>query len=189
MGGLFNDDAELVWNLTESFTQEETAKAMGWNTRVDVARYKALKVLKDAGAWDEIVVPTFQNLGTTEENEEGTANVPTGTKTPFTERLLREILDLSADQQTRLCKWLVKGKDPKGHAFGKADFKTKAGWFRGGNALRATAKERPRHVARPTPEPTRHIALFSAAAPHAAAVYTEVVVANRRGPQDDTQHQ
>ena len=45
---------------------------MGWNNRVDVARHKALKVLKDAGAWEEIIVPTFQNMGTEEEDEEGT---------------------------------------------------------------------------------------------------------------------
>ena len=57
--------------------------------RVDVARHKALKVLKDAGAWEEIIVPTFQNVGTEDEEDDGTAIVPDGTKSVFTENLLR----------------------------------------------------------------------------------------------------
>jgi len=82
---------------------------MGWNTRVDVSRYKALRVLKDADVWDEVIVPTLNDLGTTEESEEGTANVPTGTRSVFTERLLREILDLDPGQQLELCGYLAKG--------------------------------------------------------------------------------
>lgn len=80
---------------------------MGWNNRVDVARHKALRVLKDAGAWEEIIVPTFQNMGTEEEDEEGTVIVPTGTTSVFTERLLRNILDLDPGQQVELCGWRV----------------------------------------------------------------------------------
>ena len=57
------------------------------------ARHKALKVLKDAGAWEEIIVPTFQNVGTEEEDDDGTVIVPDGTKSVFTENLLRNILD------------------------------------------------------------------------------------------------
>jgi SAM-dependent methyltransferase len=131
----FIDDAELVWTLTEQFTQEQTAKAMGWNTRVDVARYKALRVLKDAEVWDEVIVPTFQNLGTDDNDDEGTINVPTGTKSIFTERLLREILDLTPGQQLQLCELLAKGKDKKGHAYNKAKFKQDATWYRGFNVL------------------------------------------------------
>jgi len=52
-----------------------------------------LKVLKDAGAWEEIIVPTFQNVGTEEEDDDGTVIVPDGTKSVFTENLLRNILD------------------------------------------------------------------------------------------------
>lgn len=94
----FVDDAELVWRLTDiqGNTQEQIAQTMGWNTRVDVARYKALRVLKDAGAWDQAIVPTFNDFGTQSENEDGTDNVPTGTSSPFTEGLLRNILDLIA---------------------------------------------------------------------------------------------
>ena len=135
----FVDDAELVWKLTEKFTQEETAKAMGWS-RPLVAQYAQLKKI-DEQAW-AVVVTSFAELVTGPDDEAVTDGVTTVTKPPFTERLLREILDLQPDQQKRLCRWLVKGKDPKGHAFGKADFKTKAGWFRGGNALRAVVKER-----------------------------------------------
>lgn len=82
------------------FTQEQAAKAMGWNNRVDVARHKALKVLKDAGAWDELIVPTFEYVGTDTDDDEGTEIVPTGTKSIFTERLLREILDLDAGRKS-----------------------------------------------------------------------------------------
>ena len=88
---------------------------MGWNNRVDVARHKALKVLKDAGAWDELIVPTFQVVGTEEEDDDGTAIVPSGTRSIFTEGLLRNILDLHPSQQVELCGYLAKGKDKKGH--------------------------------------------------------------------------
>ena len=64
---------------------------------------------RDADVLDEVIVPTFNDLGTCEESDEGTANVPTGTKSVFTERLLREILDLDAGQQLELCGYLAKG--------------------------------------------------------------------------------
>lgn len=136
----FVDDAELVWNLTETFTQAQAAIAMGGWTQPQVAQYKALKKICNE-AW-EIIITSFENSVISEDNDAVIGNITTVIKTPFSERLLREILDLDAAQQTRLCKWLVKGRDQKGHGFGKADFKTKAGWFRGGNALRALAKDR-----------------------------------------------
>ena len=108
---------------------------MGWNNRVDVARHKALKVLKDAGAWEEIIVPTFQNVGTEEEEDDGTAIVPSGTRSIFTEGLLRNILDLDPGQQVELCGYLAKGKDKKGHKYSKADFKNDAVWYRAFNIL------------------------------------------------------
>jgi hypothetical protein len=88
-------------------TQQAVADGIGWS-RVDVARYKALKTLKEGGAWDASIVPAFQCLGTDDDDDEGTSNVPTGTKSPFTERLLREILDLTAPQQLDLCQLLAK---------------------------------------------------------------------------------
>ena len=131
----FIDDAELVWKLTESFTQEQTAKAMGWNNRVDVSRYKALRVLKDAEVWDEVIVPTFSDIGTDDKDDDGTAIVPNGTKSVFSEGLLRNILDLDPGQQLELCGYLAKGKDKKGHAYTKAKFKQDAAWYRGFNGL------------------------------------------------------
>ena len=98
-------------------------------------RREALKVLKDAGAWDEVIVPTFQNVGTEEEDEDGTAVVPNGTKSIFTEGLLRNILDLHPSQQVELCEYLAKGKDKKGHAYNKAKFKQDAVWYRAFNIL------------------------------------------------------
>ena len=59
----------------------------------------ALRVLKEAGAWDQAVVPAFQYMGTGDKDEEGTGNVPTGTKPQFTERLLRNILPFAASQK------------------------------------------------------------------------------------------
>lgn len=140
----FVDDAELVWRLTDipGNTQEQIAQAMGWNTRVDVARHKALRVLNDAGVWDQVIVPASQDTGTFDDDEEGTGHVPTGTRTPFTERILREILDLCSGQQLELCRWLAKGKDKKGHNFGKADFKKGAERYRARNALMTAAHER-----------------------------------------------
>ena len=56
-------------------------------------------------------------------------------KSPFSENLLRNILDLNPAQQLDLCKRLAKGKDSKGHKFGKADFKAEAEGYRALNAL------------------------------------------------------
>jgi len=82
---------------------------MGWNTRVDVSRYKALRVLKDADVWDEVIVPTFSDIGTDDKDDDGTAIVPNGTRSVFTEGLLRNILDLDPGQQLELCGYLAKG--------------------------------------------------------------------------------
>ena len=46
-------------------------------------------------------------MGTEEEDEEGTVIVPTGTTSVFTERLLRNILDLDPGQQVELCGYLA----------------------------------------------------------------------------------
>ncbi|MBK1721950.1 hypothetical protein CKO23_06760 [Thiocystis violacea] len=140
----FVDDAELVWRLVEvpGNTQEQIAQTMGWNTRVDVARYKALRVLKEAGAWDQAIVPTFSFFGTSQDLDDGTDAVPIGTASPFTEGLLRNILDLQPYQQLDLCRLLAKGKGRKGHKFGKADFKAGAERYRALNALEKEAGAR-----------------------------------------------
>ncbi len=50
-------------------------------------------------AW-EVIVPTFELIGTIGDDDDGTSIVPTGTL--FTEGLLRSILDLSPAQQLEL---------------------------------------------------------------------------------------
>lgn len=129
------DYAELIWRKLEGkgITQQNVADELGWG-RVDVARYKALECLKTSGAWD-VIVPTFNDPGTSNKEDEGTTNVPTGTTSTFTERLLRDILDLTPVQQIELCGYLAKGKDKKGHAYTKAKFKQDAIWYRGFNVL------------------------------------------------------
>lgn len=92
----FVDDAELVWSLTEKFTQEETAKAMGWS-REAVKNYKALQKI-DSEAW-AVIGTGFQNVVPVDEDEGVPANGTGVPKTPFSENLLRNILDLSAEQQ------------------------------------------------------------------------------------------
>ena len=94
---------ELVWRLTETFTQEQTAKAMGWS-RPLVAQYSQLKKI-DEDAW-KIVVTSFSKLVTSDDDDEVTDYVTTVT-TPFSERLLRNILDLDPGQQVELCGYLA----------------------------------------------------------------------------------
>lgn len=101
----FVDDAELVWSLTEKFTQEETAKAMGWS-RPQVSQYAMLNKI-DSEAW-AVIATSFKELVATAEND-AVAEVATAVATPFTENLLRNILDLGAGQQKRLCELLAKG--------------------------------------------------------------------------------
>ncbi len=88
---------------------------LGW-TRTKVANYKALEdIHKDA--W-ETVVTTFQKVVTTEDENVVTQNVTTVT---FSERLLRNILDLTPDQQQELVTKLAKNNKYK-----KADFRKDA---------------------------------------------------------------
>lgn len=92
---------------------------MGWS-REAVKNYKALNKI-DADAWT-VAGTAFGETVPADDDDAVPTNGTTVPKTPFTERLLREILDLSPDQQKRLCKWLAKGKDPKGHGFGHGNW-------------------------------------------------------------------
>ncbi len=103
----FVDDAELVWRLTETFTQEQTAKAMGWS-RAQVSQYAMLNKINDE-AW-RIVATSFYGTVASEDDDE-VADYATTVATPFSERLLRNILDLDPGQQVELCGYLAKGKD------------------------------------------------------------------------------
>lgn len=130
----FVDYAELVWKrLGEGQTQQVVADAIGWS-RTAVANYAALKAI-DSEAW-KIVTASQENV-TTAEDDGVTVNV---TSVTFTEGLLRNILDLTPDQQLDLCKQLAKGKDKKGHKFGKAEFKDIAGRYRARNAMLKAAQ-------------------------------------------------
>lgn len=136
----FVDYAELIWRklAEDGVTQQKVADELGWG-RVDVARYKALECLKTGGAWD-VIVPTFQEMGTSDKEDEGTTNVPTGTNHVFTERLLRDILDLTPDQQLALCNDLAKGE--KAGGISKGRFKAMALAYRARNEMRAVAVEK-----------------------------------------------
>jgi DNA modification methylase/ParB-like chromosome segregation protein Spo0J len=92
--------AEFVWERSEQYTQEEIAGMLGWG--IDkVKKYSALKQISP-DVWD-VIVPTFEVVGTASEDESGTPIVPIGT---FTVGLLRSILDLVPEQQLELVKAL-----------------------------------------------------------------------------------
>ena len=126
-------DAELVWKLTESFTQEQAAKAMGGWMQQRIAQYKALKKIDDE-AW-EIITTSFDGSVVSDEDDDVVTDTTTVVKQKFTEGLLRNILDLHPSQQVELCGYLAKGKDKKGHAYNKAKFKQDAIWYRAFNIL------------------------------------------------------
>lgn len=145
----FVDDAELVWRLTETFTQEQTAKAMGWS-RAQVSQYAMLNKINDE-AW-RIVATSFYGTVASEDDDE-VADYATTVATPFSERLLRNILDLDPGQQVELCGYLAKGKDKKGHKYGKADFKNDAVWYRAFNILWNLAEKQ---LSAKIPDPAYH---------------------------------
>lgn len=100
----FVDDAELVWSLTEKFTQAQAAIAMGGWTQPQVAQYRALNKIDD-DAWKIITESVTAVINS--EDDSVIENITGVIKSPFSENLLRNILDLSAEQQKRLCRWLV----------------------------------------------------------------------------------
>lgn len=135
----FVDYAELVWSrLGEGQTQQAVADAIGWS-REAVKNYAALQKI-DAVAWT-VVGTAFQQIVPDDESDYVPAN-GTSVPNPFTEGLLRNILDLEPAQQLDLCRTLAKGKDKKGHKFGKAEFKDGAGRYRARNALLKAAQVR-----------------------------------------------
>lgn len=147
----FVDDAELVWKLTESFTQEQAAKAMGGWSRAQVSQYAMLNKI-DSEAWD-IVATSFQNT-VADDDDDAVAEIATGVaKSVFSENLLRNILDLEPGQQVELCGYLAKGKDKKGHKYSKADFKNDAVWYRAFNILWNLAEKQ---LSAKIPDPAYH---------------------------------
>ena len=120
------DEAELVWRLCKDHTQAQVGKALGWS-REAVKDYVALAKI-DPEAWKTIGA-TFA-INPAKPTKNGAPEHGASAPSPFTEGLLRCILDLTPAQQLLLCTLLAKGKE-KGHAFSKHDFTAKAAYYRG----------------------------------------------------------
>lgn len=85
-------------------------------------------------AWEIITGSVFSVMMS--ENDDVIEDITTVIKeSPFSENLLRNILDLTPSQQLDLCRKLAKGKDSKGRAYGKKQFKEDAVWYRAYNQL------------------------------------------------------
>lgn len=135
----FVDYAELVWaRLAAGQTQQAVADGIGWS-RAQVSQYAMLQKI-DGEAWR--VVATGFSVSVADDHDDDVATIATSVATPFSEGLLRNILDLRPAQQLDLCRQLAKGKDRKGHKFGKAEFRACAECYRAGNALMQAAQER-----------------------------------------------
>jgi DNA modification methylase len=129
----FIDDAELVWTLTEKFTQEQTAKAMGGWTQPQVAQYKALKKISEE-AWK--IITETANTVISGDNDAVIENITPVINSPFTEGLLRNILDLTPSQQLELCQELANGEKT---GISKSKFKSLATAYRARNNMREIA--------------------------------------------------
>ena len=93
-------DKVLVWaRLAAGQTQQAVADGIGWS-RSAVRDYAGLQQI-DADAW-EVVGATFSDFAPTDETEHAPTNGATA-PSPFTEGLLRNILDLQSAQQIDLC--------------------------------------------------------------------------------------
>ncbi|MBE9194237.1 hypothetical protein IQ219_02595 [Synechocystis sp. LEGE 06083] len=121
----FVDDAELIWRLLESSTQQEVASALKWS-RSQVADYKQLSKLCGK-AWNGIVA-SFQYSCDTQKEDDATNIVATATS-PFTEGLLRKIVTLKPRQQFDLVSRLSKEE------INKSKFKTFADQYKANNEI------------------------------------------------------
>jgi DNA modification methylase len=124
--------AEFIRDLTgEGYTQTEIATVLGWS-REKVKNYVAL---------DQITKEAWKIIGTTFEkdvpmDDENGVPVVGPSVPPFTEGLLRAILDLSAEQQVELVTELATNKD-----FSKGKFKVRAEHYRSRNEMSAYAEQ------------------------------------------------
>lgn len=94
----------------EGLTQAKIGERIGWG-REAVKRHIAVI---------DNMVPTILDFAEGHQAGRAPVDVPTGT-IDFTERLFRDILSLTTDQQMDLVKKLVRGKDGKGHKYDKAE--------------------------------------------------------------------
>ena len=135
----FVDDAELVWTLLASGRMQDQVKdILGWTTRTQVANYAALKHIC-AEAWSIVRVTSEASLVTRVSEEDGDMVVTSGDKPLFSERLLRDIVSLTAEQQLHLVKALVKTGDKK-------DYRQAADDYKATNGLEAEATQRLKHL-------------------------------------------
>ncbi len=127
----FVDDAEFIWSEVDAGrTQAEIAEIVGWS-REKVRNYTCLRGIAE-NAWTVI--------GTTlEQNEPGAQDgcVPViGTNVPFSEGLLRSIIQLTPEQQLELVRDLAEGKITKGK------FRTRAEAYKARNEMKKYVAER-----------------------------------------------
>jgi len=125
----FVDYAELVWRKSEDQTQEAIGKELGWS-RQGVSNYVALQKI-GCDVW-KLIATTVREVPLPRPNGDVADDATT---VAITENLLRLILALTAAQQMELIKLLIRGKDRKGHRFGKTEFKQLAEWYEKMNAL------------------------------------------------------
>jgi DNA modification methylase/ParB-like chromosome segregation protein Spo0J len=122
----FVDDAELIWRLLENEKQQEVADALSWSLS-KVKQYSALNAI-NSKAWSFIKVTILGLVVTDDDDDDGNPKVTNGN---FSERLLRNILDLKPRQQLELVTRLVE--DSKN--FNKSKFKTFAEQYKANNKI------------------------------------------------------
>jgi DNA methylase len=127
--------AELIWQMLKDKAQQAVADELGWS-RGAVSNYAALQEI-DEKAWT-IIATTVRDFRVPPDSE---VVALSATAVAFTERLLRVLPPLAAEQQYELCRLLAKGKDRKGHKFEKADFTLQAQRYRALNMLWAIGRE------------------------------------------------
>ena len=120
----FVDYAEMVWRKQAAgATQQAIAEEMGWS-RSAVADYAALRKIVPE-AWGVVATSGRPEMSPSE----GVATDVVATATSFSERLLREILQLTPDQQLDLVQDLAAGR------INKNKFKAQAEAYRTRNAI------------------------------------------------------
>lgn len=128
--------AEFIWARLEEvdeqekkkYTQSDVGRMLGWD-RASVRDYAALRKIC-LEAW-QIIGATFEKAA---PNPGEASATPDGALAPFSENLLRPILDLTSKQQIELVTEIVANKD-----FSKGKFKTLAKNYQIRNEMYALA--------------------------------------------------
>lgn len=103
--------AEFIWARSAQYTQQQIADMLHWS-RGKVSQYALLSKIArtNPDAW-ECIATTFEQAVALAGDLDGAASA---TPVAFTEFLLRDILDLRADQQLELVQALANGQIRKG---------------------------------------------------------------------------